>query len=70
MRRHLLLTLALVLGPLTGAWAYDWASANGAGAVYYNLNSPNAGEATVVAGEWQYRDNVVIPGEIIVGGNT
>ena len=70
MRRHLLLTLALVLGPLTGAWAYDWASANGAGAVYYNLNSPNAGEATVVAGEWQYRDNVVIPGEITVGGNT
>ena len=68
MRRHLLLTLALVLSSLSGAWAYDWASANGAGAVYYNLNSPNVGEATVVAGEWEYRDNVTIPDDITVDG--
>ena len=55
-----------------GAMAYDynWASADGAGAVYYKLNSPKAGEATVVAGEWQYRDNVEIPDEITVNGDT
>ena len=62
MKRFFLLICALV-GMTAGAMAYDynWASADGAGAVYYKLNSPKAGEATVVAGEWQYRDNVEIP---------
>ncbi|MBO7495452.1 MAG: InlB B-repeat-containing protein [Salinivirgaceae bacterium] len=70
MKKHLLLTFALVLATLTGAWAYDYdfKTAEGAGAVYYKLNSPKAGEATVVAGEWQYRDNVVIDDEITVNG--
>ena len=72
MKKHFLLTLALVVASLTGAWAYDYdfKSAEGAGAIYYKLNSPKAGEATVVAGEWQYRDNVVIPADITVEGNT
>ena len=46
------------------AYDYNFRSGEGEGAIYYKLNSPVAGEATVVAGEWQYRDNVVIPDEI------
>ena len=67
MRKHFLLTLTLVT-IYAGAWAYnyDWASASGEGAIYYKLNSPKTGEATVVAGEWQYRDNVVIPDDITI----
>ena len=62
------MTLALVT-VCASVWAYDynWASGNGEGSVYYKLNSPKAGEATVVAGEWQYRDNVTIPDNITIG---
>ena len=71
MKKLFLLTCALVaMAASSMAYDYDWASANGAGAIYYKLNSPKAGEATVVAGEWEYRDNVEIPSEITVGGNT
>ncbi|MBR5168549.1 MAG: InlB B-repeat-containing protein [Salinivirgaceae bacterium] len=70
MRRHLLLTLALVLGSLTGAWAaiekYAYPLTNGEegqGTVYYEMNTETK-EATVVAGTWQYTKTIVIPDEV------
>lgn len=70
MRRHLLLTLALVLGSLTGAWAaiekYAFPlteGAEGPGTVYYEMNTETK-EATVVNGTWQYTGTIVIPDEV------
>lgn len=71
MKKLFLLTIALVAMTASATeYNYDWASTSGAKAIYYKLNYPVSGEATVVAGEWEYRDDVVIPDEITVGGNT
>lgn len=70
MRRHLLLTLALVLSSLSGAWAAIEKYADplfegkeGPGTIYYEMNTETK-EATVVAGTWQYTGNIFIPDEV------
>ena len=64
------MTLALVLGSLTGAWAstVDFADPlpgghEGPGTIYYKLNTETK-EATVVAGTWQYTGQIFIPDEV------
>ena len=69
MAKHLLLTVAFTL-VFASAFSYDYnfASSSAEGIVYYKLDSPKKGEATVVAGEWQYSGDVVIPSSITVKG--
>ncbi len=59
--------ILIVLSVVSKTFAYDFASSDTAGAIYYNLDNKNF-EATVVAGEWQYSGDVVIPSSITVGG--
>lgn len=68
------MTLALVLGSLTGAWAATvkfadplFAGEEGAGTIYYELNTETK-EATVVSGAWQYTGTVIIPDEVEYNG--
>lgn len=70
MRRHLLLTLALVLGSLSGAWAaiekYAFplnAGEEYQGTIYYLMDTETK-EATVTSGTWQYTGTVIIPDEV------
>lgn len=70
MKRHLLLTLALVLGSLTGAWAaiekYAFPLRGGeeySGTIYYLMDTETK-EATVTSGTWQYTGTVIIPDEV------
>ena len=74
MKKHFLLTIALVLATLTGAWAATVNFADplpggheGQGTIYYQLNTDTK-EATVVAGTWQYTKNIFIPDEVEYNG--
>ena len=74
MRKHFLLTIALVVATLTGAWAATVNFADplpggheGQGTIYYQLNTDTK-EATVVAGTWQYTKNIFIPDEVEYNG--
>ncbi|MBP5668542.1 MAG: InlB B-repeat-containing protein [Salinivirgaceae bacterium] len=74
MKKLFLLTMALVLATLTGAWAATVNFADpltngheGQGTIYYQLNTDTK-EATVVAGTWQYTKNIFIPDEVEYNG--
>ena len=74
MKKHFLLTIALVLATLTSAWAATVNFADplpggqeGPGTIYYQLNT-NTKEATVVAGTWQYTGKIFIPDEVEYNG--